>query len=348
MRTLENTIVHELFHAFMDDYNRTGMAGSKVLIDVLTDDEGNFISEDGPYVYGRVHFPSWFVEGSASAVENVYQFRDKGFAQLCAAKVADEPIARAILYNYLNDLDSTGERMYFDLMYSEGYDGDAEVSNENSAYVCGYLATLYLSDLAQQKYLGGDEAVKGTGPTTVEISMDRLRAGLNAILEQCHNGKTLDAVIAEISTVDGAALYSDTNDFQAKFIKGAGTPVGDDERDYSDDPAQADRESLYFVSNYLIGLMNISDESGRQNKANGSILLDADADVMSPLKDTGEYTSDYYRIAGENGYVESTVPNSVALAGGGKSDPPDASASAIQTAAAKAEAELPLAAKCNS
>ena len=31
MRTFENTIVHELFHAIMDDYNRTGMAGGTVM-----------------------------------------------------------------------------------------------------------------------------------------------------------------------------------------------------------------------------------------------------------------------------------------------------------------------------
>ena len=73
--TLENTIVHEMFHAFMDDYNRTGMIGALDINDTVTNPDGTWKSEEQMEKYEKLAYPRWFKEGSASAVENVYQFR---------------------------------------------------------------------------------------------------------------------------------------------------------------------------------------------------------------------------------------------------------------------------------
>lgn len=47
--------------------------------------------------------------------------------------------------------------------------------------------------------------------------------------------------------------------------------------------------------------------------------MDFDAASQSPLDNTRDADSSYLQIVEKNGYVESTVPNDVALSGGGKS-----------------------------
>ena len=334
MRTLENTIVHEMFHAFMDDYNRVGMLGATDLHDVLLDDEGNFLSDEAAEKYKQIHFPVWFVEGSASAVENVYQFRNDMFAALCAKTAQGQRIDESIFLNYSDAVDAAGNPMYFDLMYDYGVDPatDAEVDNTNSAYVSGYLATLYLSDRASIA-LGNAPAITVENGMITDVSTERLRAGLNAILEDLHDGMTLDQVIWEISPVDenGAKLYENTDDFQAKFIKGTPTELDDGKVQY--EYANRDEDSLVFVADYLSYLDAISNTEGRDVKANGSILLDVDTTLESPLESTGEYESDYYYIVDSNSYVESTVSNSDALASGGKSATGSAADAAADAAA---------------
>ena len=68
---LENTIVHELMHGLMDDYNRTGMASF------------DFCFPYNPNPTGQYNaFPKWFVEGSASTVENCFIYQSAIFDEM--------------------------------------------------------------------------------------------------------------------------------------------------------------------------------------------------------------------------------------------------------------------------
>ena len=318
MTTLENTIVHELLHAIMDDYNRTGMLGATDIRNAVTDEEGDFPTKELEDLYNTIHYPRWFIEGTASSVENVYAFRYNMFKMLRAKEGSETTFndvydVDSLLYNYLNAT-SDKKDLYFDLEFSGGYDENGnEVDSDQSRYVSGYLATLYLSELAAKK--GGESAIK-EDETTVAISSERLRAGLNSILERMHNGETLDQVVNDLSPVDanGKKLYSDTNDFEAKFIKGvcSETATG---TNYSGDEA-----SLQFTTTFLNYLVALEKTMGQDEKPNGSILMDFATDLASPLDGTKDSYSDFLQIVESNEMVESTVPNEVALAGGGKSE----------------------------
>jgi len=318
MTTLENTIVHELFHAIMDDYNRTGMIGATDIRNAVTDEEGKFPTKELEDLYNTIHYPRWFIEGTASSVENVYAFRYNMFKML-RAEIGSETSfndfynADDLLYNYLNAT-SEQKELYFDLEYASGYDeNDNEVDSNQSRYVSGYLATLYLSELAAKK--DGESAIV-EDESTVAISSERLRAGLNSILERMHNGETLDQVVYDLSPVDtnGKKLYSDTNDFETKFIKGIGTETASGVS-YSGDEA-----SLQFTTTFLNYLVALEKTMGQDETPNGSILMDFATELASPLDSSKDSTSDFLQIVESNEMVESTVPNEVALAGGGKSE----------------------------
>ncbi|MBR3318015.1 MAG: hypothetical protein IKG21_09400, partial [Atopobiaceae bacterium] len=324
MLDFENTLVHELLHAVMDDYNRTGATGVVDVNDFVFNEKGEFRTEEIKDRYNKMHLPTWFIEGSATAVENAYQIRGIHFNYLRADSEGNlrntfEP--SLLVENYLNGK-GVDEKAYYDLMYCDGgqEDDGTEIKNYASAYAMGYLAVVYLADLA---------SVKNTGQSAIEISNDqiqavdtnRLRLGFNSILERMHNGETLDQVISDISPVDGsgAKIYKDTNDFQAKFIKGPVVKeLPNDQVEYL---PKGDEASSSFVCDYLNYLKYVSEQPNRNYNANGSILMPVDVDVKSPLDPTKNTDSDILKIIESNRVVPSTVPDSIALAGGGKSDP---------------------------
>ena len=316
--TLENTIVHELFHAVMDDYSRTGMLGATDIRNAVTDEKGVFPTQELADLHAAINYPRWFVEGSASSVENIYQFRNNLFRMLRAEQGSETTCtefydADGLLYNYLNAT-SDNESLYFDLEYSNGYDENGnEVDTGQCRYVSGYLATLYLSELAAEK--AGEPAIAET-EDTISISSERLRAGLNQILERMHDGETLDQVVHDLSPVDtnGKKLYADTSDFEAKFIKGESTKTANGLNYYGD------AASLEFTTKFLNYLVAIENTMGKDENPNGSILMDFSTKLESPLDGSKDSYSDFLQIVESNELVESTVPNEVALAGGGKSE----------------------------
>ena len=317
MTTFENTIVHELFHAVMDDYNRTGMVGATDIRNAVTDEKGHYPTQELEELFKTIHYPHWFIEGTASSVENIYAFRYNMFKMLRAERGSETTFtefydADGLLHNYLNAT-SDEKDLFFDLGFSDGYDENGNaVDTDQSRYVSGYIATMYLSELAAKKT--GESAIVET-ESTIAISSERLRAGLNSILERMHNGETLDQVVNDLSPVDadGNKLYTDTNDFEAKFIKGNGVQA-DDVVNYSGDDA-----SLQFATTFLNYLVSLENMMGQVKKPNGSILMDFGTELQSPLDGSKELSSDFLRIVESNELVESTVPNEVALAGGGKS-----------------------------
>ena len=337
MTTFENTIVHELFHAVMDDYNRTGMVGATDIRNAVTDEKGYYPTQELEELYKTIHYPHWFIEGTASSVENIYASRYNMFKMLRAERGSEAVFTEfydvdGLLYNYLNAT-SDEKDLFFDLGFSGGYDENGNaVDTDQSRYVSGYIATMYLSELAAKK--AGESAIVET-ESTIAISSERLRAGLNSILERMHNGETLDQVVNDLSPVDvdGNKLYTDTNDFEAKFIKGNGVQA-DDVVNYSGDDA-----SLQFATTFLNYLVSLENMMGQDKKPNGSILMDFGTELQSPLDGSKEMSSDFLQIVESNELVESTVPNEVALAGGGKSESGSAAASASGAAGGVADAD---------
>ncbi|MBR2683632.1 MAG: hypothetical protein IKE22_10260 [Atopobiaceae bacterium] len=340
MRTFENTMVHETFHALMDDYNRTGMAGAKDLRNVLTDEDGNITDEKLVELYNTIHFPQWFIEGTASMVENVYQFRYDDFTLLRADSSqpsgydpAHGAFTRRLLENYING-EKDGKPLYYDLRFARGYDDDNNpLSSDdvvNSRYLSGYLASLFLGEMAARV----DDSI-GTSITTsndqLSISSGNIRMGLNNILERMHNGETLDQVIYDISPVDdaGKKCYTSTDDFQLKFIKGVHTVNEEGGKTYYGDKGNGC--SFNFVATFLDYLLDLELAGGREYKPNGSAIFAFDEDFETPLDCNKESSSDFLQIVESNELVESTVPNSTALAGGGKSDPDAAVAAAASS-----------------
>ena len=338
---LDNTVVHEMLHGFMDDYNRVGMGGAVNPLIYFGDRSGN-TPEENTRLYYATSFPSWFKEGLASAVENVYQFRYENFQLLSYAGPQDfdhtytaENLLNAYLTNTFVTDEDTVATYYYDLQ--DSYRGNGE--STPSRYVTGYLATLYLGDLAAQK-LGRPKSVELDEDGSIDnISSENIRTGVNSILEQLHDGKTLDAVIKDIS----GGNYSDTDDFEKRFIKGTFTPLPDNPEFGT---YHGDEDSLSFCTSFLNYMRSLKNSGEQQYLPNGSILFDFDDDYLTPLDRDRAVTADYYKIIRSTEHVESSVPLEEALKNGGKSLSGASTADATALPAAKEDAtQLPAAAK---
>ena len=289
---LENTVIHEMMHAFMNDYVRAGN----------TTDKTN-------------NYPGWFCEGIASAVENVYTFRYDQYSKIYGYSRGNGESAEV----------STDDLLKFYKEYSEVYPvegGPTHVpdigtsdddGNRISAYTMGYLATLYLSYLAQ-----------ADNPTDYSsFSAGEFRTGLNTIFSLLHSGHTLDEVISSIS----GGMYKNTDDFTAKFVKGEN---GDGTNGKG---ASVTAEvSLGFCVSYLNYLGEVTTQLQKTDSnatANGSILLPLDTAEKSPIKaqapEGAKENQQYFNIyrdpsieEEDQPYVYSTVDPAIAYQSGGK------------------------------
>ena len=59
LQDLENTIVHEMLHVLMHDYNRVGMSGF-VKEDMWWD--SSYSNEEKQQLFRESRFPTWFME----------------------------------------------------------------------------------------------------------------------------------------------------------------------------------------------------------------------------------------------------------------------------------------------
>ena len=324
--TLNNTIVHEMFHAFMDDYNRTGMVGVETLEQTLDDGNGYYIDPEAGNIVKSLKYPYWFIEGTASSVENNLQFRKDNFHDLRATKEGgtyyNEYTNQNVLDNYLSGKAADGSWNYFDLEYQEGIkENGKDIEPTVCRYFTGYLATIYLSEIAYQ-------AITGTSVDSYVITADssaRYRDGLSFIMEQMHNGSTLDEVISSISPiVENEKLYSSTEEFEKEFIKG---PELKDKPGYY----SGDGESLAFVTSYCNYMLNLENDSSRECGPNGSILFALDDDFNVPVDPNKNADSEFYKIVDSNCYVASTVKPDVTVIGGGKSTyTPESNSTSLQ------------------
>ncbi|MDO4797646.1 MAG: hypothetical protein Q4A01_06470 [Coriobacteriales bacterium] len=355
MVTLRNTIVHEMFHAFMDDYNRTGMAGATNLQDVELDANNRFASEALYNRWMSLRYPTWFREGTASAVENVYAFRYGAFQVFRRQQDANGNYGagdldrtftpQRIFDNYLNAQNKNGTYLYYELEWSRGgtQPNGEPINPALSRYVTGYLATLYLSELAARyngNYAPAASSVQiVNGVTTVDSN--KLRNGLNSMLKWMHDGSTLDQVISMISPkgADGKPIYTDTKSFEDQFIRGV--------KRANSTRYDADMESLNFVNTFLNYMLYLDEPLPNDEAPNGSILFDFNKRFDAPIDPNKKSSSEYFKIVESNTVVPSTVKNDTANIGGGKSNPDQATANSQtpQTAQAAKDDAPPMAAK---
>ena len=313
MRDLSNTIVHELFHCVTYDYNRPGLTGY-----LYTDEGLKDYTETS-----LVRLPDWFIEGTASSVENNWQYRHDVFNILCAPSESSDDInlKKQLVKKYVdgvyhkNDQDQWVCDQNFDIEFSNGKDrGGRDCNSATSRYVSGYLACMYLYELAAAKdpAIGSSRSVVGEN---VVFSSEKLRLGMNSILERMHKGETMDQVINSIS----GGAYKDTAAFEALFIKGAPDP--EDGKYFLD----GDEKSVDFVYNFMNYMYKVDETINGPNKyANGSVLFDFTEDFGSPLSYEGTYTTDVLKAQDDkNGdfviFSRSTVGDRNAYSTGGKS-----------------------------
>ena len=157
-----NSVLHELVHSLMTDYNRTGLFGS-----------------GRPEYYGKKH---WFLEGTACIVGG----RDmEAVKELRAFSVSDD----AAVHTYT-------AKSVFEL-YVKKTKYQLSSNNDTSLYSTSIPATLYLCELQAVKSGRSSISTDADGKKVFDSSV--LRSGFNTILTRLHDGETLDAVIADIS-----------------------------------------------------------------------------------------------------------------------------------------------------
>ena len=314
---LENALVREFLHTFMGDLNRTGMVGFKDKDHIIYDYENMTDSEKE--MLKVIQYPQWFIEGTASAVDNTFQSQYDLFRNLLVSaefpsndgptvETNNEFTKEAVLANYLLN--------EYELRYSSGgfshADGTA-IDPFASRNVSGYLAVVYLSELAARKD-GRSSLTTDETNNEISFSSEIIRLGLNSILEKLHQDRTLDEVIVEISPTDtnGTPIYSSTDDFTSKFICGSKA-----DGQY---PLEGDPNSLEFTTLFLNYMNDINYASNREYGTNGSILFDFDKDFSTPLDRNKEDNCDSYEIVESSECVASTVSYEEALISGGKSE----------------------------
>ena len=301
---LANTIVHELFHCVSYDYNRPGLTG------LLYD--GNTLQEYS----SDVEFPVWFKEGTASTVENNWQFRQGSLKIMRTSFGADSPqdyYSKDLLVQRYVGADVGGE-------YTSNYIYDIGGNDSLSYYVGGYLACMYLYELAASGDSSIGTSISESGGNIV-VSSEKLRLGMNSIIERMHKGETLDQVINSISAGIPGGAYRDTADFEARFIKGVKDEDG--KYDLAGDPASVD--FVYEFMSYMNRIDQAKERGERNDYANGSVLFDFETDFRSPLSFEGTYsTSVLQPLDDDKGnfqrYSRSTVGDRQAYSTGGKSE----------------------------
>ena len=274
-----STITHEMMHAFMDDYNRSGMSG--VIDPALTSLPAYAGEEEADAAnahFEAVGFPRWFTEGCATAVENEYAYRQEDFDQMMSYAEEDDGWCspEGLQYAFASTAIAPGINLEELDVLPITFDLDVNI------YVTGYLACLYLAELAANSE--GSSACSFDADGFIRIDSTVLRAGLNDILSMLHEGVTLDDVIYSISE----ERFYNTADFEDRFVV-------------------ADYDSAAFCSAYLNCMQKLSRENGRLYAPNGSLLLPFEADCATQIDWTKTGQSELYRIADSRDYVDSTA-----------------------------------------
>ena len=282
---LEFTITHEILHATMYDYTTNGMLG--------VDETGAKVPEN--------KFPTWFSEGSATAVDNAFSYRRNQLLYLCVDLDKYEK-------EHTTSVSFTPERLVSNYRrMSDLYSIDGKAGSNNYAYTSGYLASVYLMQLASE-HLRDDAHVAGRE----SYQSGDMREGFNYILGELHSGRSLDQIIAAISPTgaDGKPIYQSVADYQARFL-------GEGDLKYS----------AAFCASFLRYLESLS-KDGKHSW--GCILIEFD-DLRDTLFTDGDAPVEAlaYKIEDTGGYVKSDVPVPDSLNTGGATLPGAGDAQAV-------------------
>ena len=302
---LDTTFCHELFHAFMFDYNRIGMTGytdySAYLYDThLTNDEAFQLANE-------TRFPNWFIEGLAGCVGNIYPADLRYFNELHKDIDSGEYLDRCTndqvlrFYSGQGVREGTGNEIY-DMEASSGENTDGHLNG--SIYVSGYMACLYLADLAFQQETGTPAVVFAENGGISSISSEKLRAGISLILSRLHSGSTVDEVIDDIS----GGTYKNTDDFTKRFVKGT---YDEGKQSYA-----GDEGTLSFVVGYLNYMRQLDDMDPDTHPAGSILMEDFGSTQPTPLVKGQKASSDLFRIIEKNTLIDSTVLNENVKDGG--------------------------------
>lgn len=192
---LAQTITHEMVHAVMDDVVSNGMLGMNP-----TTGKQNL---DGPD-----RFPHWFIEGMAEAIAGTMQ----RYQDILPIKNESGKDGSTIGFGgfTFNAAKNQWEHNDLDNKIKTFAGGINNTTDSQTWYKQGSAAVMYLGHLA-----GND------GNANAVINGEKMAKGLDTVLSEIADGKSLDRVIDEYTSFDGTA------DFIANFAKG-----GDDIVDF--------------------------------------------------------------------------------------------------------------------
>lgn len=207
-RELKDTFLHEMTHAFMDDYVRNAM---------------NCLLKDGKFEED-CSLPIWFTEGTAITVENGYASTRYSFLNKFNID-KDDPMEDRV--EYLTNPEDMFERLKENSIwtyeddnddYIEFYDNKnnlmSDITVECNEYVMSYYVSMFTYYMAAK--------TMGLEPFNENdvLDMEAMRLGFGYILDELHDGHSFDEIIATISKdpYTGISAYNDSFDIEKKFM----------------------------------------------------------------------------------------------------------------------------------
>ena len=285
------TMIHEMMHVFMYDYNRNGMDFFRKI--PKTDDQlypvpgfGDVTKNQLSDLRKTLLYPDWFAEGIATLFGDGFWSYYGMYSDL-ADPDDDSSYSAAGLYAYIEEegisLDGTSSD-YITAFYND--------------YLFGSLAVMYMGEMDARK-TSGESAVRSDENGEKIVDTISIRNGLSDILERMHNGETMDSIFADIS--DGR--YKDTREFYEKCFESEGP----------------NEEVLTFIADVLNYVNSLKDENGGPVPA--SILRPFTENIFDLIDEPQSANTDIYVIPDTMGFTKSTVPEEIISNTGGKSDP---------------------------
>ena len=210
---LEDFLLHEMTHAFMNDCSRNGMIGTDrtgVRSLMKNEDGTTRLDADGDPVQINA-FPFWFCEGTATSVQAGYATRRNELLDFFGDHEDRDDV--------LNTLTDRSDMMFcLTLGGEKPRPNNASLLDTGNGYNVGYVACMYLYSMAARK-LGLEPVIESD--TGIRVNEDVLLMGMNDILVKLKNGMSLDQIIAFISLNEetGTSLYADTKSFEERFAQ---------------------------------------------------------------------------------------------------------------------------------
>jgi len=212
-RELQDTMIHEMMHAFTFDYTRGLMAG------IYRDGHVNALENGAPQWFSEgvaVTMQGGYNDGRMGILEDMFLAEDEDKEVLLDTFSSPQSMWEAIesMYQYYSKEDIKEELGSEDARFTD-------INFEGNTYTYSYLGTMYVYDMAARSL--GLETFDEQG----RVNMDAMLKGLDYILRQSHAGYSLDEIFAEISKdpSTGVSLYPDVESLEKTFMRSADDPA---------------------------------------------------------------------------------------------------------------------------